>query len=79
MEKKEIWLPSGGSVRISPPDPALVADYSSRVFGELDHPSSSDVMERIDMVFREMSLRRKAFSRIRKVKSVFRSSISGTP
>lgn len=73
MEKKKIWLPSGDSVLISPPDPALVADYSTRVFGELDHPS--DVMERIDMVFREMSLRRKAFSRIRKAKSVFNSSI----
>ncbi len=79
MEKKKIWLPSEGSVLISPANPTLVADYSSRVFGELDHPVSSDMMERIDMVFREMSLRRKAFSRIRKVKSVFRSSISGTP
>ena len=79
MEKKEIWLPSGDSVRISPADPMLVAGYSGRIFGELDHPVSSDMMERIDMVFREMSLRRKAFSRIRKVRSVFRSSISGTP
>jgi hypothetical protein len=41
------------------------------MFGELDHPVSSDMMERIDIVFREMSLRRKAFSRIRKAKSVF--------
>ena len=71
MEKKEIWLPSGDSVLISPPDPALVAGYSSRVFGELDHPVSSDMAERVDMVFREMYLRRKAFSRMRKAKSVF--------
>jgi len=71
MEKKKIWLPSGDSVLISPSNPTLVADYSSRIFGELDHRSPSDVMERIDMVFREMSLRRKSFSRIRKVKSVF--------
>ena len=71
MEKKKIWLPSGDSVRISPANPALVAEYSSRTFGELDHPLSSDMLERIDMVFREMSLRRKAFSRIRKAKSVF--------
>ena len=74
MEKKEIWLPSGDSVRILPSSPALVADYSSRTFGGLDHPVSSDMMERIDMVFREMSLRRKAFSRIRKAKSVFKNS-----
>lgn len=71
MEKKKIWLPSGDSVRISPADPMLAADYSSRIFGELDHPVSSDMVERVDMVFREMSLRRKAFSRIRKAKSVF--------
>ena len=71
MEKKKIWLPSGDSVLISPANPTLVADYSSRIFGELGHPSSSDVMERIDMVFREMSLRRKAFARLKKVKSVF--------
>ena len=71
MEKKKIWLPSGDSVRILPSNPALVAEYRGRMFGELDHPVSSDMMERLDMVFREMSLRRKAFSRIRKAKSVF--------
>jgi hypothetical protein len=71
MEKKEIWLPSEGSVRILPAEPMIFKEYSSRIFGEIDHPSTSDMMQRVDMVFREMSLRRKAFSRIRKAKSVF--------